>query len=255
MKTPVAITHVPSPRMADCELTFVARQPINYSTALAQHRGYCAALRSAGIDVVTLDVNRELPDCVFVEDTAIVLDELAVLCSMGAASRRAEPVGIEPELGKYRTVKRIELPATMDGGDVTLAGRTLLVGNSSRTSRAGIEALQAVVAPHGYTARAVDLRDCLHLKSACTALPDGALLVNPKWIDVHALRDFELVPISPGEPWAADVLSIGNRVFVAAGNLHTEQVISSRGFQVTPIQLSEFAKAEGGVTCLSLIVP
>lgn len=250
----IAITHVPSPAMENCELTFVARRPIDYSRALEQHRGYCNTLRAAGIEVVTLDVNRNLPDCVFVEDTAIVLNELAVLCSMGAASRRPEPAGIEPELRKCRTVKRIELPATIDGGDVTLAGRTLLVGNSSRTNCAGIEALRALVAPHGYNVKGIDLRDCLHLKSACTALPDGALLINPNWIDVEALRDFELVQIADNEPWAADVLSIGQRVFVAAGNHRTEEIISKRGFEVRPIDLSEFSKAEGGVTCLSLII-
>jgi dimethylargininase len=255
MKKTVAITHIPSPLMENCELTFVDRQAIDYDRALEQHRGYCAALRSAGIEVVTLDINRNLPDCVFVEDTAIVLDELAVLCSMGAASRRAEPAGIEPELGKYRTVKRIGLPATIDGGDVTLAGRTLLVGNSSRTNRAGIEALRDLVVPYGYNARAIDLRDCLHLKSACTALPDGALLINPQWIHEDALANFELVRIPPNEPWAADVLSIGERVFVAAGNDRTAQIIASRGFAVVTIELGEFAKAEGGATCLSLIIP
>ena len=255
MKKPVAITHVPSPLMERCELTYVARQTIDYQRAIQQHRGYCDALREAGVDVITLDVNRDLPDCVFVEDTAVVLDELAVLCSMGAASRRAEPAGIEPELRKYRTVKRIELPATVDGGDVTLVGRTLLVGNSSRTNRAGIQSLQDLVAPHGYNVRAIDLRDCLHLKSACTALPDGALLINPDWIDEDALANFEVVRISPNEPWAGDVLSIGQQVFVAAGNHQTGQIIESRGFGVVPIELSEFAKAEGGVTCLSLIIP
>jgi len=249
----IAITHVPSPKMEQCERTYVARASIDYDRAVRQHEEYCRMLRASGADVVTLYINRDLPDCAFVEDTAIVLDEVAVLASMGAESRRAEPAGIELELGKYREIHRVETPATIEGGDVLCVGRKLLVGVSSRTNRAGVNALEAVVRPYGYEIVLVPVRHCLHLKTACTALPDQSLLVNPAWFDVRDLRGFELVPVPEAEPWAANVALVGNRVCVAADHVESGGVIRKRGFEVHAIDLSEFAKAEGGVTCLSIL--
>ena len=250
----IAITHVPSPNLAQCELTFVARAPIDFGRALKQHAAYGAMLRQCGAEVVTLDVNRDLPDCVFVEDTAIVLDEVAVLCSMGTASRRAELVGIEPELRKYREVRSIELPATIEGGDVVRVGRTLLVGLSSRTNAAGASALDAVVRRFGFRVVPVPVRRCLHLKTACCALPDDRLLVNPELVDVETLPGFKCVRIPKEEPWAADVALVGTNVCVAAEHQRTANLIRDLGFAVHTIDLSEFAKAEGGVTCLSILL-
>src|SRR5262245_30329144 len=166
----IAITHVPSPNIQRCELTYLARTTLDYDRAIRQHTEYCEMLRQCGVAVITLDVNRDLPDCVFVEDTAIVLDEVAVLASMGTESRRPEPAGIEPELRKYRELHRIELPATIEGGDVVRVGRTLLVGLSSRTNAAGVKALEDIVRGHGYRVVPVPVRQCLHLKTACCAL-------------------------------------------------------------------------------------
>ena len=250
----IAITHVPSPKMEECERTFVTRTPIDYKRATRQHEEYCRMLRACGAEVVTLDINRDLPDCAFVEDTAIVLDEVAVLASMGAESRRAEPAGIELELGKYREIHRVQTPATIEGGDVLCVGRKLLVGLSSRTNRAGVNALEAVVRRYGYEIVLVPVRHCLHLKTACTALPDQSLLINPAWIDVRAVRGFELIPVPEAEPWAANVALVGNTVCVAAYHVETGCVIRERGFEVHKINLSEFAKAEGGVTCLSILL-
>ena len=249
----IAITHVPSPKMDQCERTFVARTSINYERAARQHEEYCRSLRACGADVVTLEVNRDLPDCAFVEDTAIVLDEVAVLASMGAESRRAEPAGIESELRKYREVHRVRTPATIEGGDVLCVGGKLVVGLSSRTNRAGVDALGTVIHRYGYTMVLVPLRHCLHLKTACTALPDQSLLINPAWIDVRAVRGFELIPVAEREPWAANVALVGTSVWVAANHAETRGVIRERGFEVHAIHLSEFAKAEGGVTCLSIL--
>src|SRR2546427_10352884 len=156
----IAITHVPSPKMDQCERTFVARTPIDYRRATRQHEEYCRMLRACGAVVVKLDVNRDLPDCAFVEDTAIVLDEVAVLASMGAESRRAEPSGIELELGKYREIHRVQTPATIEGGDVLCVGRKLLAGLSSRTKRMGVNALEAVVGRYGSESVLVSRRDC-----------------------------------------------------------------------------------------------
>jgi dimethylargininase len=239
--------------MEQGQRTYLARTSIDYDRATRQHEEYCRMLRSCGADVVTLDINRDLSDCAFVEDTAIVLDEVAVLASMGTESRRAEPAGIELELGKYREIHRVQTPATIEGGDVLCVGRNLLVGISSRTNRAGGNALEAVVRRYGYALVLVPVRHCLHLKTACTALPDQSLLINPAWFDVRALRGFELIPVPEAEPWAANVALVGTGVWVAADHVETGGVIRERGFEVHTINLSEFAKAEGGVTCLSIL--
>jgi dimethylargininase len=249
----VAITHVPSPKMQEYEHTFVDDQPIDLELARVQHAAYRDALTACGADVTVLDVNREMPDAVFVEDTAIVLDEVAVMMSPGAVSRRGEPAGIEPELAKYRPVARITLPATIDGGDVVVSGRSVYVGRSQRTNEAGIDALRGVLAPYGYSVTGVDAHGCLHLKTACSALPDGRFLVNPEWIDASALPAAKLVPVRATEPWAGDVLVIGERIIASDAFPATIECLSNAGWAVHPVRVSEFAKAEGGVTCLSLV--
>jgi dimethylargininase len=250
----LALTHVPSPNLEHCQRTYVAPVPIDCGRALRQHQAYCEMLRECGARVITLDVNRDLPDCVFIEDTAIVLREVAVLASMGAPSRRAESAGIEPHLRRYRPVERIPLPATIDGGDVLQFGHTLLVGLSSRTNAAGAEALLDVGGRFGYAVRPVPVHGCLHLKSACAALPDGRLLVNPDWLDVAGLRDFDLVHVPEGEPHSANAALVGGRVCLAAANPRTADLVGGLGFEVRLIDLSEFAKAEGCVTCLSILL-
>src|SRR5437879_2276452 len=164
----LALTHVPSPRINDAKRTYVAREAIAYNRAVRQHHEYRQMLRRCQLTVRTLDVNCDFPDCVFIEDTAIVLNEVAVLASMGVDSRRAEPAGIEPILKEYRQVHRLEPNATLEGGDVLQVGRTLLVGLSSRTNSAGVEGLETIVHRYGYQVVSVPVHQCLHLKSACT---------------------------------------------------------------------------------------
>jgi dimethylargininase len=250
----LALTHVPSPNLEQCQRTHVAWAPIVLGRAVQQHQAYCRMLRRCGADVITLDVNRDLPDSVFIEDTAIVLDDVAVLASMGAPSRRAEPAGIEPELRKHRPVERVELPATIEGGDVLRVGRTLLVGLSSRTNPAGAEALAAITRRFGFQVTPMPVRGCLHLKSACCALPDGRLLVNPAWLDAEALRGFELVRVPDAEPDAANLALVGGRVCLPAAHPQTADLVRRLGFETETIDLSEFAKAEGCVTCLSILL-
>ncbi len=250
----LALTHIPSPNLQQCQRTYVAAAGIDQVLANQQHDSYCRMLRRLGADVRTLDVNRDWPDSVFIEDTAIVLDEVAILTSMGAASRRLEPAGIELELRRYREVERIELPATIEGGDVLRVGRTLLVGQSLRTNAAGITALQALGRRYGYEVRSVPVGRCLHLKSACTALPDGRLLVNPDWVDRSALCGFELVGVPEQEPDGANVLVVDHCVCLPAAHPATINRVLDLGFEVDSVDLSEFAKAEGSVTCLSLLV-
>ena len=249
----IAITRAPSPAIVNCELTYVEREVINYHRALEQHAEYRRVLADCGAAVSQLSAGKNMPDSVFVEDTALVLDEIAVLASMGAASRREEPVAIEEELRKYREVIPIRLPALLDGGDVVVTGRSVLVGLSSRTDGAGATAISDVVSRYGYQVRAVRVTGCLHLKSACTALPDGSLLVNPAWLSPADIEGFSAVEIEPDEPFAADVALAGEHVIAGASFPRTNAKLEKLGFSVRCVDLSEFAKAEGGVTCLSLI--
>jgi dimethylargininase len=250
----LALTHLPSPNMDGGQRTHVARVAIDHDLALEQHAGYCRMLRACGVSVRTLEVNHALPDSTFLEDTAVVLDELAVLASMGTEARRGELAGIEGELQKFRELRRIEPPAKLEGGDMLRVGRTLLVGVSSRTDAAGVQALTDFVEPYDYRVLTVPVQQCLHLKTACTALPDGGLLVNPNWLDMRSLHGFQTLPIPQDEPWAANTLLIGRTVCLAAEHARTAYLLGQRGFHVRTTPLAEFAKAEGGVTCLSLLL-
>ena len=249
----IALTHQPSPNMQACERTFVPVVPIDIALASKQHAAYCQALARCGAKVRTLAVNVAMPDCTFIEDTAVVLDEVAILCSLGTPSRQAEPAGIEPVLREYRPVEQIVPPATLEGGDVLRIGRRLLVGHSSRTNAAGIAALTAIAGRFGYRVTSIPVRGSLHLKTACTALPDGRLLVNPAWLDVLPLADFDLVHIPAAEPWGANLCLAGNTVILPAAHAQTAAVVSRLGFVLQPVEITEFSKAEGGVTCLSLL--
>ena len=250
----LALTHTPSPRMADCQLTFVARSAIDFDRAVRQHADYCRTLEACGVKVCTLDVNADLPDCVFIEDTAVVLDEAAIMCRLGAPSRQEEAAGIESELVRHRPIIRVEFPATLEGGDVLHIGRTLLVGLSSRTNAAGVQTLARIGSQFGYNVRAVPVHGSLHLKTACTALPDGQLLINPAWFDVEALRDFAQIRVPAAEPWGANIVCLGYHVIAAAANVETAALIRDLGFDVRLVELDEFAKAEGGATCLSILL-
>ena len=194
-----------------------------------------------------------MADCVFVEDTALVLDELAVMMSPGAESRRPEPAGIEPTVRRFREIHRISLPATIDGGDIVVAGKRVFVGESPRTNAEGIEALRETLAPFGYSVTGIPVQKCLHLKSACSALPDGRFLVNRDWIDVSPLPASRLVDVPREEQWAGDVLVIDNNIIVSDAFPETTRLLEGLGFPCIQVPLSEFAKVEGGVTCLSLV--
>jgi dimethylargininase len=249
----VAVTNVPSPLLHLGVRTFADEASLDHAMALRQHEQYRGALRQCGCRVVTLEVNRQFPDSVFVEDTALVLDEIAIMMSPGAASRRDEPRGIEPTLREYRDVVRVEPPATIDGGDIVRAGRRLFVGASQRTNTAGIQALAELSGDYGYEVTAIPVHGCLHLKSACSALPDGRFLVNSNWIDVSPLPSDRLLEVPANEAWAGDVLVIGSRIIVSDAFPETIALLEREGWEAVPVAVSEFAKVEGGVTCLSLV--
>ena len=249
----IAITRAPSSRMHACERTYVDESPIDAELAVRQHERYEDALRACGARVIRLGGDCDLPDCVFVEDTAIVLDEVAVLMSMGAQSRRGEVPAIEAALRDFRPIERVQVPATIDGGDVVVSGRDVFVGLSRRTNQDAVDFLAGVLAPFGYRVTAVPVLRCLHLKSACSALPDGSMFVNADLIDTSPLAGRRLVPVPDGEELAGDVLVIGDRIIVSDAFPESIARLSSLGWTVIPVSVSEFAKAEGGVTCMSLV--
>ena len=249
----VAVTNVPSPLLYLGVRTFADEAAVDYAVALREHEQYRDALRRCGCRVISLEVNRDHPDSVFVEDTALVLDEVAIMMSPGAASRRDEPRAIEQTLREYRHIVRVESPATIDGGDIVLSGRQLYAGESQRTNVAGISALATLSRGFGYNVTSIPVFGCLHLKSACSALPDGRFLVNADWIDVSPLPSQRLLHVPDSEPWAGDVLVIGERIIVSDAFPETIELLARQGWEVVPVAVSEFAKVEGGVTCLSLV--
>src|SRR5215212_2672642 len=208
----VALTREPARSMDACELTYRGREPLDAGVAARQHRAYCDALRACGARVLTLPRADELPDSVFVEDTAIVLDEVAVLTRPGVESRRDEVALIGAEVARLRPVVKVEAPATLEGGDVMRVGRTLYVGLSPRTNADGAEALRRLAAPHGYEVVTVELRGCLHLKTGCSALDDATVLVNPEWVDARAFDGHDLVAVDKSEPWAANVVRVESSI-------------------------------------------
>lgn len=248
----IALTHLPSARMNECIRTHAEHAEIDLARAISQHEAYRRALAQAGAEVRVLDANGAHPDAVFIEDTAIVLDEIAIITSMGAEARRDEPRAVQAALAPLRRLVRIELPATIEGGDVVRVGKTLLVGRTGRTNDAGIAALRANVTPYGYDVLSIEVRDCLHLKTACTALPDGALLVNPVW--ASELRGFELVPVAPDEPHAANVVVVEEHAIMSSAYPRTAAIVAKHARDVLTVDLSEFAKGDGCATCLSLLV-
>ena len=250
----VAITRKISPGMAKCELTHLARAPIDVGRAAEQHQAYEQQLEALGCRVTSLPAEAELPDSVFVEDAAVVFDEVAILARPGAESRRAEVESVAKALEPYRPLARIEAPGTLDGGDVLTAGKRVFVGLSRRTNQAGIEQMRVLLTPHGYSVASVPVKRCLHLKSAVSQVAENTLLINPAWIEAGAFQDFELIEVDPAEPFAANALLVNGAVIYPAAYERTGKRLAERGIGVATVEVSELAKAEGGVTCCSLLL-
>ena len=253
MSTTLAVTRPVSPSIAQCELTHLARETIDVARATAQHAAYERLLESLGLTVVRVPAAPDLPDAVFVEDTAIVLDEIAIVTRPGAPSRRDEIDGVASLLAVHRPVRALAAPATLDGGDVLRLGRTLYVGRSGRSNAHGIEQLRSLAAPFGYEVVSVEFTGCLHLKSAVTALADGLLLHNPAWVSAAAFPGCDVVAVDEREPQAANALLIDGTIVFPSQHPRTCERLIARGLRVTTIDASELGKAEGGVTCCSLV--
>lgn len=248
-----SLTRDVSPTLGDCELSFVDRTPIDVERARAQHEAYCRALEACGCRVIALPAERDFPDAVFVEDVALVLDELAIATRPGAESRRGEVASVARELARHRTLRAIEAPGTIDGGDVLRIGRTLHVGASQRSNAEAVDQLRAMLAPYGYAVERVPIRECLHLKSAVTLVDDGVVLVNPEWGDLSAFAAFRRIEIDPDEPHAANTLRIGERVIMPSAFPRTVRRLEAAGIAIETVDVSELQKAEGAVTCCSLV--
>jgi dimethylargininase len=249
----IALMRGVPPTLAACELTFREREPIDLGRAVAQHAAYADLLGALGLEVLELPADPALPDCCFVEDVAVVLDEVALLTMPGALSRRGEVSAVESALGRYRPLERTRLPATLEGGDVLRVGRRLFVGRSARTNEAGIARLAAVAEPFGYQVVPVAVTGSLHLKSAVTALDDERLLANPAWVDTAPFAGLGVVPVDPGEPGAANVLRVAGLVVAHPGFPRTLDRVAALGYAVRPLDVSEFLKAEAALTCKSLL--
>jgi dimethylargininase len=249
----LALTRAVPPSIVRCELTHVARTPIDVERAAAQHAAYEGALARLGCSVVRLPDEPDQPDSVFVEDTAVVLDEVAVVARPGAESRRGETTSVAAVLREHRQLACIQAPGTLDGGDVLQIGRQVFVGLSGRTNADGARQLAELLAPHGYRVAGIDVRGCLHLKSAVTAVADDAVLVNPQWVNVSHFRGFGRIDVHPDEPFAANALRVDETLLCAATAPRTRERLGAKGFAVESVDVSELAKAEAGVTCCSLI--
>jgi dimethylargininase len=253
MQMPVALTREVSLGIAECELTFIERQTIDYPRAVQQHGQYQQLLRSLGAEVIELPSEDQCPDCCFLEDTALVLDEVAVITRPGSETRRREVEGVAPTIRKYRNVVRIDSPGTLEAGDVLRMDRNLFVGVSTRTNQQGIEMLRQAVKAYGYEVLAISMKGALHLKSVCTALDDHTLLADPRHFDAARFSEYKLIEVPPEEPLAANVLRINGAVCIHAGFRQTVDLLQTNGFGIRTVDISEFLKAEAGLTCMSII--
>ncbi|HYO79672.1 MAG TPA: arginine deiminase family protein, partial [Thermoanaerobaculia bacterium] len=246
----IAITRDVAKKIADAELTHMERVSIDYRRAAEQHEQYRDALRSLGVEVLTIPADERHPDCVFIEDTAIVLDDVAVITRPGAESRRGEVDAVAEEVARIRPLVRIEAPATIDGGDVLVLGDRIYVGLSTRTNE---EALAQLARLTRREVIAVNVTGALHLKTAITRVSDDTLLVNREWLDVAPFAGWQLIDVDPDEPFAGNALLVGDTLIYPNAFGKTRARLEAAGLTIRGIDADELAKAEGGVTCCCLL--
>ena len=250
----LALVREVSPQLAHCELSHLERQSIDARRAAAQHRAYTEALRQLGCRLHWLPLLPEHADGVFVEDTAIVLPELAVITRPGVASRRAETATVAEALRAHCPLAFISEPGCLEGGDVLRIGRVLYVGRSARTNAEGIRQLGELLTPYGYRVQPLQLNDCLHLKSAVTYIAPHTALVNPAWIDPAALDVVRTVCVDEREPYGANTLSVGGETLVSSSYPLTRAQLEAAGIRTRVLEVSELHKAEAALTCMSVLV-
>jgi len=249
----IAVTRDVNTAMGGCELTYLPRVTIDAGRALQQHEEYQRVLSSLGCEIVVVPTEPKLADSVFIEDTALVLDEIAVMCRPGAESRRPEVAGVEGVLQRYRALASIQPPGTLDGGDLLRIDKVIYAGLSTRSNRSGIEQLRSIVADYGYTVKMLETTKCLHLKSAVSMVAPGSLLINRDWIRASVFENLELIDVDKTEAHAANALLVAQHVIYPASFPRTMEKLVSRGISVVPVDILELQKAEGAVTCCSLV--
>ena len=249
----IAITRQVSPAINQCELTHLAREPIDYERACAQHKQYEDALHSLGMDVITLEAQADLPDSVFVEDVALVLDECAIMLNPGAPSRCPEVASVERALAPHREIFRIQPPGTVDGGDILTISKRIYVGISSRSTENAIDQMRVILEPRGYQVYEVRVTGCLHLKSAVTQISEDTLLINPKWASEEDFPGMKFIEIDPSEPYASNAVLVGETVIYPSSFPKTKAELEKAGIKLLNVDADELAKAEGALTCCSLI--
>lgn len=250
----LAITRDVSPRFNECEITHIDRTPIDVQVARSQHHAYVQAIKELGYAVLELPAEPDLPDSVFVEDTAVVLPDVALITNPGADSRKPETGSIIQALRPYRELVFIEPPGSLDGGDVLVLGKNIFVGLSTRSNQAAVDQMNEKLGKYGYNTQGIELHDCLHLKTAVTRVDEKTLLINRKWVDMEHFEGFELIEVDESEPFAANCLPLGNAIIFPTAFPKTSAKLVARGYQLKPVLVDELAKAEGAVTCCSLIV-
>jgi len=248
----VAITRPTGAELRECELTHSERVPIDVERACRQHDDYLDVLRSLGVHVVELPGLPDHPDAVFVEDTALVLPEVAVLLRPGAASRRGEVPSMAAALAEYRECHRMEAPATLDGGDIIVFGKKVLVGQTTRSSPAGIDTLTDLLSPFGYTVEAVPVDGVLHLKSAATVVDEETMIVFSSAVDLTGLGA-RLLEVHPNEPQGANVVRVDDTLLVNASAPRTIAMLATHVDNIVEVHVDEFAKAEGAISCKGVI--
>lgn len=249
----IAITRGVSSSIQDCQLTHLPRLPIDYARACDQHRAYEAALTALGVSVQSLPAEHRLPDCVFVEDAAVVVDECAIITRPGAEARQQEVFAVAAALAPYRKCVPIQPPGQIDGGDVLRVGKYIYVGHSQRTNENAVSQMRAWLEPLGYHFQFVEIRGCLHLKSAVTQVAPDTLLINPTWVARSEFVGMNCIDVDPSEPAGANALLVGDKVIYQPGYPRTYERLEKAGLQVVAVDASELAKAEGALTCCSVI--
>ena len=251
---PVALTRSVPPSIVNCELTHLKREPIDLARAVEQHRRYEKTLAALGCAIERLPPLPDLPDSVFVEDAAVVLPEIAIIARPGATSRRPEVASVANALRSYRSLEFIEDPGTLDGGDVLVIGSRIYAGQSTRTNAEGIRQLARLSSVYGYDVRSVAAAGCLHLKSAVTQVAERTVLVNPMWVDSSSFPGLTQIEVHPDEPFAANALWTGDAVIYSDSYNKTRRRLQERGIRVHAVETTELHKAEGAVTCCSILI-
>ena len=250
----LAITRDISPRFNECEITHIDRTPIDVAVAQSQHHGYVQAIKELGCAVLELPAEPDLPDSVFVEDPAIVFPEVALITNPGADSRKPETQSIAQVLAPYRELLQLKPPATLDGGDVLVLGKNIYVGMSTRSNQHAVDQMNQLLGPFGYRVQGVEIHGCLHLKTAMTRVDEKTLLLNRNWVDVEHFEGYDLIEVDPSEPFAGNCLPINGSIIFPSDFPQTAKKLEQRGYILKSVVVDELAKAEGAVTCCSLII-